>query len=390
MPRLLVATAAACLLLGLTSCTGDADDGAEEGPGPASASPSGEPGPTPTRTPTRTPTGDGPDPARLPAPTVAGTVATGLTSPWGLAFLPAGGALVSERDTALVKHVGPDGAVRTVGEVPGVDTTSTSEGGLLGIALHPDFPQQPYVYAYLTAAGDNRIVSMTYEGGDLGPPQVVLDGIPKATYHNGGRLGFGPDGMLYATTGDATEGGNSPDPDSLGGKVLRVTPTGEPAPDNPTAGSPVYSSGHRNGQGIAWDDDGRLWQAEFGQDQWDELNLIEPGADYGWPSCEGRCATAGVLDPLAQWTTAEASPSGIAVAEGAVWMAALRGERLWRIPVAGGRVVGEPTAFLAGEYGRLRTVAAAPDGSLWLTTSNTDGRGEPADDDDRILRLTLD
>ena len=108
--------------------------------------------------------------------------------------------------------------------------------------------------------------------------------------------------MLYATTGDATESGNSPDPDSLGGKVLRVTPTGEVPPDNPTPGSPVYSLGHRNGQGIAWDDDGRLWQAEFGQDEWDELNLIRPGADYGWPECEGTCGDSGVVDPLAQWS----------------------------------------------------------------------------------------
>ena len=386
MPRLLAGIATACLLAALTSCSGGGDDeGGDAGDETStrSASPSNDEPSTPTRT-TREP-----DPPRPASPTVAGTVASGLTTPWGVAFLPDGGALVSERDTALIKRIEPDGTVRTVGDVPGVDTTSTSEGGLLGIALHPGFPGQPYVYAYLTADDDNRVVRMTYQGGDLGAPQVVLDGIPKAGYHNGGRLKFGPDGMLYATTGDASEGGNSPDPDSLGGKVLRMTPTGKPAPGNPTPGSPVYSSGHRNGQGIAWDDDGRLWQAEFGQDRWDELNLIEPGGDYGWPDCEGRCDAAGVVDPLAQWPTDEASPSGIAVAEGAVWMAGLRGERLWRIPISGGEVVGEPTAFLTAEYGRLRTVAAAPDGSLWLTTSNTDGRGSPAAEDDRILRLTL-
>ena len=143
-------------------------------------------------------------------------------------------------------------------------------------------------------------------------------------------------------------------------------------------------------RGITWDDDGRLWQAEFGQDLWDELNLIEPGADYGWPECEGICDESGVVDPLVQWHTDQASPSGIAYADGAVWMAALRGERLWRIEVSGGRVVGQPQAFLTGDYGRLRTVMVAPDDSLWLTTSNTDGRGVPADGDDRILRLTLD
>ena len=383
MRRPLALLAAGCLLAGLSACSGDEDEPSADATSAATTGATDQPSTTQS-----SPTTEEPDGAP-PTPTVAGTVATGLTSPWGLAFLPSGGALVSERDTALIKRVGSDGTVSTVGEVPGVDTTSTEEGGLLGIALHPDFPDQPYLYAYLTAAEDNRVVRMTYDDGGLGSPQVVIDGIPKAEYHNGGRLAFGPDGMLYATTGDATESGNSPDPDSLGGKVLRVTPTGQMPPDNPTPGSPVYSLGHRNGQGIAWDDAGRLWQAEFGQDEWDELNLIQPGADYGWPECEGTCGDSGVVDPLAQWHTAVASPSGIAYADGAVWMAALRGERLWRIQVRGDQVVGEPSEFFTGEYGRLRTVMVAPDGSLWLTTSNTDGRGAPAADDDRILRITL-
>ena len=152
----------------------------------------------------------------------------------------------------------------------------------------------------------------------------------------------------------------------------------------------MLSLGHRNPQGIAWDDDDRLWAAEFGQDTWDELNLIEPGSNYGWPDCEGRCDDDGVVDPKAQWGTDEASPSGIAYADGAIWMAGLGGDRLWRIAVDGEEVVGEPKAFFTGEYGRLRTIEVAPDGSLWLTTSNTDGRGDPGPDDDRILRVTLD
>ena len=374
--------AAVCLLVGMSACSGNESGGGGDAPSrsEASASPSAA-----------APRSGGADPnAAAPSPEVAGTVATGLTSPWGLAFLPDGSALVSERDTAEIKRVRPGGGVATVGEVPGVDTTSTSEGGLLGIALHPDFPDQSYLYAYLTTSDDNRVVRMPYDRDGLGLAEVVLDGIPRGIYHNGGRIAFGPDGLLYATTGDATESGSSTDPDSLGGKVLRTTPTGTAAPDNPDPGSPVYSSGHRNGQGIAWDDDGRLWQAEFGQDQWDELNLIRPGGNYGWPECEGSCERAGVVDPQEQWSTDLASPSGIAFADGAIWMAALRGERLWRIEVSGGQVTAEPTAFLSGDYGRLRTVAAAPDGSLWVVTSNTDGRGEPASDDDRILRLTLD
>jgi glucose/arabinose dehydrogenase len=374
---------AGCLVVAVSACS----DG-QSGGGDGSSSSESEESASSSGPATRS-DGDDPD-AAAPSPEVAGTVATGLTSPWGLAFLPNGSALVSERDTALIKHVRPGGDVRTVGEVPDVDTTSTSEGGLLGIALHPDFPDRPYLYAYLTSSDDNRVVRMTYDGDRLGTADVVLDGIPRGTYHNGGRIAFGPDGLLYATTGDATEAGSSTDPDSLGGKVLRTTPTGEAAPDNPDRGSPVYSSGHRNGQGIAWDDDGRLWQAEFGQDQWDELNLIEAGGNYGWPECEGSCEQTGLVDPQQQWSTDEASPSGIAFADGAVWMAALRGERLWRIPTSDGQVTEEPTAFLSGEYGRLRTVAAAPDGSLWVITSNTDGRGDPASGDDRILRVTLD
>jgi len=373
------------LLVGVSACSGADPDGSsvdapsQERPA-ASASPSGGAESTSPGDPDGAP----------PSPTVTTTVATGLTSPWGITFLPDGSALVSERDTALVKRVGAGGSTRTVGKVPGVDTTSTAEGGLLGIALHPAYPAQPYLYAYLTAADANQIVRMTYRDGRLGSPTTILGGIPRAEYHNGGRLGFGPDGMLYATTGDATDGDSSGDPMSLGGKILRITPGGEPARGNPDPDSPVYSSGHRNGQGIAWDHGDRLWQAEFGQDQWDELNLIRPGGDYGWPECEGACGEPGLVDPQEQWSTAEASPSGIAFADGAVWMAALRGERLWRIPVSGGRVAAEPTAFLSGEYGRLRTVAAAPDGSLWVSTSNTDGRGAPAPGDDRILRLTPD
>jgi len=320
-------------------------------------------------------------------PTVEATVAEGLTSPWGIAFLPDDTALVSERDTAMIKAIDPAGRVRTVGTVPGVNPSS--EGGLLGLAVAPGQRARAWIYAYYSSADDNRVVRMSYDGDRLGDPQPVLDGIPMSDFHNGGRVAFGPDGMLYVTTGDATERGNATDPDSLGGKILRVTPEGEPAPGNPTAGSPVWTSGHRNVQGIAWDDEDRLWASEFGQDTWDELNVIEPGNDYGWPDVEGRADKQGVVDPQVQWSPEDASPSGVAFADGAVWMAGLRGARLWRIEVNGGTVVGQPEAFLTEEYGRLRTVVAAPDGSLWVSTSNTDGRGDPRDGDDKILRLDV-
>lgn len=342
--------------------------------------PTATPSPTPVASPT--PTG----PGQVAAPAVASTVATGLRSPWGLAFLPDGSALVSERDTARVLRL-VDGTVDEVGTVPGV--FFGGEGGLLGLAVSPTFDSDGFVYAYATTAGDNRVLRMTLGDGGLSAPEVLLDGIPASSIHNGGRLAFGPDGMLYVTTGDAADTTTSPRPDSLAGKILRLTPDGEVPTDNPDPSSPVYSSGHRNVQGLAWDEQGTLWASEFGARTWDELNLIRPGADYGWPVHEGAGGAAdGYVDPVVQWPTDQASPSGVAAARGTVYLASLRGQRLWAVPVGAGRA-GEPQAFFTGELGRLRTVALAPDGSLWLVTNNTDGRGSPRDGDDRILRLTL-
>jgi len=331
-------------------------------------------------------------PSESPAPTavlqarVAGTVAEGLAAPWGLTFLPDGSALVSERDTARIKRVTADGDVSTVGRVRGA--APRGEGGLLGIALSPTYESDSLLFAYLTAANENRVVRMTYDGNRLSGQETVLDGIPAGAIHNGGRIAFGPDGFLYVGTGEAGQTDLSQRRRSLGGKILRITPDGEPAPGNPFGGSPVYSMGHRNVQGIAWDADGQLWAAEFGQNTWDELNRIEAGGNYGWPEVEGRARDDRFRDPVRQWDTDEASPSGIAIAGNSVFMAALRGSRLWQVPIPGGRA-GEPRALLTGDYGRLRTVGVAPDGSLWLMTSNRDGRGDVRDGDDRILRLTL-
>lgn len=386
--RTAVLVAAACLAL-TTACTTGAPAGAES-PTPAASTPAV------TSSPAAAPTSPAPPttPAPSPSPTgparvrVAGTVTTGLTSPWGLAFLPDGSALVSERDTSRIKRITADGGTaRTVGTVPGV--VHGGEGGLLGIAVAPTFAQDRWLYAYFTGSGGNRVVRMQVSADlRLGAPQSLLTGIPAGPVHNGGRLAFGPDGMLYVSTGDASEGSRSQDRRSLAGKILRLTPDGAPAPGNPFAGSPVWSYGHRNVQGLAWGADGTMWASEFGQNTWDELNRIEPGRNYGWPVVEGRAGRAGFVDPLVQWRPAQASPSGIAVAAGSVWLAALRGQRLWQVPLIGSGV-GDPTELLRGEQGRLRTVAAAPDGSLWLVTSNTDGRGSPRRGDDRILRLTL-
>ena len=321
----------------------------------------------------------------LPALGDPATVTTGLQVPWGLAFLPDGTALVAERPTGQVVAIGPDGGRSPAGRVPGV--ADRGEGGLLGLAVAPRDPRT--VYAYFTSdQGDNRVVSMSYRGGRLGAPKVLLRGIPAGGNHNGGRLAVGPDGHLWIGTGDAGDTGRSQDRADLGGKILRLRTDGGVPADNPFPGSPVWSYGHRNVQGLAFDADGQLWAAEFGQNTWDELNKVARGGNHGWPVVEGRGGREGFVDPQVVWRTSEASPSGIAVVGDVVYVAALRGRRLWQVPLENG-TAGTPVAALEGELGRLRTVQADPDGGLWVTTSNTDGRGSPADDDDRIVRLSL-
>jgi glucose/arabinose dehydrogenase len=346
-------------------------------------------------------------PAPSPAATDAGpagvapsgtptAIATGLVSPWSIAELPSGSLLVSERDTSRIVELLADGTTRAAGTVVGVGPLG--EGGLLGIALR-EADGATQLYAYLTSDTDNRIVRMDVTGEPgalgLGPAEDIVTGIPRDANHNGGRIAFGPDGMLYATTGDADLPDAAQDPISLAGKILRLTPDGQGPSDNPTPGSPVYSMGHRNPQGIAWDAEGHLWSAEFGQDTWDELNLIEPGGNYGWPVVEGADddPSGAYIDPVRQWATDDASPSGIAVAGDTIFMAGLGGQRLWVIRP--GAVVTDPipddrvTEFYTREFGRIRDVQAAPDGSLRMLTNNTDGRGTPREGDDKLLRVEL-
>jgi glucose/arabinose dehydrogenase len=320
---------------------------------------------------------------------VTGTLASGLAAPWSVVPLADGGALVSQRDDGAVLELTADGALREVGTVPGV--VSGGESGLHGLALLTT-GDTPMLFAYFGAADDNRVVRMPLDGEPgsfgLGEPEVVLDGIPRANTHDGGRLAFGPDGYLYVTTGDAQQRDAAQDPDALGGKILRITADGAPAPGNPW-GTRVWSMGHRNVQGIAWTADGTMWASEFGQNTWDELNRVEPGGNYGWPLVEGVAGRAGFIDPVAQWATSDASPSGIAAAGETVFVAGLRGERLWQVDTRADGAVDDPTPALASEYGRLRDVVAVPDGSLWVLTSNTDGRGSPRPDHDLLLRVEL-
>ena len=363
----------------LAACGGD-PDGDPTGLG----TPSESPQPT-TRTATMSPQPPG-TPADDLEPRVVRTVAEGLQVPWGIAFLPDGSALVSERDTTRIVAVEPSGRVRPVGTVD--EAAPQGEAGLLGLATSPSYDDDNLVYAYVSTAEDNRVVRMTYAGGRIGAPEPVLTGIPNGFIHDGGRLQFDDEGMLFVSTGETGEPELAQDRDSLGGKILRITPEGEPAPGNPVPGSPVWTMGHRNVQGLAFDDAGRLWATEFGQQTWDELNRIEKARNYGWPLVEGAGDQDEYRNPFVEWSTAEASPSGLAFLEGSLWAGALRGERLWQVPVTEDGV-GEPRGWFVGDHGRIRSVAVSPEGTLWVSTSNRDGRGEPSPGDDRILEVAL-
>lgn len=318
-----------------------------------------------------------------PLVTVAGERAMGLVSPWGLATLADGSALVSERDTGRIVRIEDDGAAAEATRI--AEAAPDGEGGLLGVAVDPT---GTWLYAYVTTTSDNRVIRMPLDDLD-GPREDILTGIPKAGIHNGGRIAFGPDGMLYVATGDAAAPELAQDTQSLAGKVLRVDAEGGVPADNPFPGSPVWSLGHRNVQGLAFDSQGRLWATEFGSNDADELNLIKPGANYGWPIVEGMGEDPAYVNPQAQWSpTSLASPSGLAIVDDVAYVASLRGEVLWQVPLVGDRAA-TPIALNLGDLGRLRTVEALPDGSLWLMTSNTDGRGDPRATDDRIIVLRV-
>jgi len=375
------AAATAFLVLALTACAA----GAPSSPIPPTAS-RGTASAVPSAT-------TSPAPAAAtgwfgPAGEVS-TLASGLAAPWSVVPLAEGGALISQRDDGTVLELTADGTTRAAGAVPGV--VSGGESGLHGLAVLAAGGQR-WLYAYHGAAEDNRVVRMAMGGIpgalSLGAPEVIVEGIARGRTHNGGRIAFGPDGFLYISTGDAGERPAARDAASLNGKILRVTPEGAPAPGNPS-GTAVYSLGHRNVQGLAWTSDGVLWASEFGQDTWDELNVIVPGGDYGWPEVEGAAGDARFVDPVAVWTPDEASPSGIAAAGETVFVTGLRGERMWAVDSSGGAAARDPQAFLAGEQGRLRDAVVAPDGSLWILTGNTDGRGSPRDGDDVLLRVPL-
>lgn len=398
MRRRVFVTGTAALLLSACSSNGG-------GTSPSPTSPSATPASTPPASPTTATTSSAPasaTPSTSAAAaegsvTVTGTVATGINVPWGLVLLPDRSLLVASRDTYEIHRIDPaTGAKTLAGTVPDVVSNKDAggEAGLLGLALSPHYATDHLVYAYYSTAHDNRIAHLSYDpaqpaGKQLGTPQPILTAIPLGVHHNGGRIAFGPDRLLYAGTGETGDTALAQDRSSLGGKILRMTAAGKPPSDNPFPGSVVYTYGHRNVQGLAWDPQKRLWASEFGDREADELNLILPGHNYGWPATQGKTDNSEYTSPVAQFGTEEDSPSGIAYAAGCIWMAGLKGERLWRIPLDGTRTAAAPQSFLDGRYGRLRSVIADTDGTLLVTTSNTDGRGTARSGDDRILRLTV-
>ena len=364
-------------LTGLAGASALALAGCRDGDRPSSGA---------TRAPRTSATPDGPV-----TPRIAGTIATGLNVPWGIAFFKDGRALVGQRDRGTISIIdpkaAPDERIRELGTVPGVFAESGASRGLLGIVLDPS--DETVAYAFYTMAAEQRIARIALKDDALGEIEPILTGIPTGKGHYGGRLVFGPDGFLYASVGDNQKVPSpAQDRESLAGKILRITKDGQPAPGNPFD-TAVWSWGHRNVEGLAFDGAERLWASEFGDKSADELNLIKKGGNYGWPVVEGKSDDRRYVAPKATWPVAECSPAGLAITRSTAFMAALRGERLWTIPLKG-TDVGTPKAYFTGELGRLRTVAVAPDGSLWLGTSNTDGNGRPRTGDDRLVKVTLD
>jgi glucose/arabinose dehydrogenase len=344
------------------------------------------------------------------------TLVSRLDVPWGVAFLPDGSALVTERHKRRILRVGPgrtaggELAVKPLTHIEGV--YANNEGGLLGIAASPRYARDKTIFIYYTTKQDNRIAKLRLT--DPRPrPRAIVTGIPGAGVHNGGRLAFGPDGYLYASTGDASHAGGSQNLDDLGGKILRMTTDGKPPPGNPFDNSLVWSYGHRNPEGIAWDDDGRMYSAEIGEAVWDELNLIVPGHNYGWPKVQGMGSVPGMTNPIAVWRPEIGVTNGIAMLGRTAIVTCLRGQRIYLVGLGGpvnisserivgagtgeasirwrpgAGIAGRPIDALVGRYGRIRDAIKAPDGSIWLTTSNRDGRNDPVAEDDRILRLTV-
>ncbi len=320
-------------------------------------------------------------------------IATNLEVPWALAFLPDGDLLVTERagrvkliDTSIYSTSEVEKTAKTIMNLD--DVLPYGEGGLHGIALHPEFLKNSFIYLYYTYSGEgnntrNRVARYIYKNETFTDKRIIVDNIPGAIFHDGGRIRFGPDNNLYITTGDAREPSLAQDQNSLAGKILRVTGDGKPVAGNPF-NNLVYSYGHRNPQGIAWDQNNELWSTEHGQNAHDELNKIEIRKNYGWPEIEGKQTADGMVPPHLESGFATWAPAGLAYLNGSLYFAGLRGQSLYQVDITDQLQLKE---YFKSTYGRIREVIAGPDGMLYITTSNRDGRGNPASDDDKIIRV---
>lgn len=319
-------------------------------------------------------------------------IAQNLNTPWAIAFLPDKRMLVTER-VGNVRIVDIYGAVSKPIATFQVVNKPDGEGGLLGITLHPQFLKNKFVYLYYTYSNQNKtfnkVVRTRFENNKLRNDETILDKIPASLYHDGGRIKFGPDGYLYVTTGDAQNSSFAQDTASLAGKILRITDNGLPAPGNPF-GNEVYSYGHRNPQGIAWDSAGRLWQTEHGRSNptgYDEINLIKPGKNYGWEVIQGDQKRSGMETPkLNSGATTTWAPSGMAIVGNSIFFAGLKGESLYKATIQDSKIVNLQKYF-TGKFGRMRDVVLGPDNMLYVATSNRDGRGNPSGNDDKIIRV---
>ncbi len=313
------------------------------------------------------------------------TIVDGLDTPWGIDFLQDGRMIYTEREgtVSVFDFVNPKSFPKSVGTI---DALEIGEGGLLGIAVDPEFSKNRFIYFYYTHSGGNRISRFLFMDDSLINETILIDSIPSASIHNGGRIKFGPDGLLYATTGDSANPSSAQDTDSLAGKILRLNKDGTIPKDNPF-GNYVYSFGHRNPQGIAWNQAGDLFASEHGPSSHDEINLVVKGGNYGWPNhCEEQ--RSGTINPIRCYTEFTLAPGGIVISGNTMLVAALRGTQLRKIEFSDGftKIIREEE-MISG-IGRIREVVIR-DGYIYIATSNKDGRGIPGMGDDKIIRLKV-
>ncbi|MBI3342447.1 PQQ-dependent sugar dehydrogenase [Candidatus Curtissbacteria bacterium] len=309
-------------------------------------------------------------------------VAQNLQVPWAIAFLPNSNLLVTER-IGKVDEIDKSGNVKTIFSPS--DIVATGEGGLMGITLHPDFKKNNYIYLMYTHTGPKeKIVRYKYANQTLTEDKIILDNITASGFHHGGRIKFGPDGYLYATTGDAQQTQFAQDKNSLNGKILRMTDGGEAAPGNPF-NNLVYSYGHRNPEGLTWDKEGTLWETEHGNTATDEINIIKPGQNYGWPNVIGDQQQEGITSPvITSGTSITWAPTDLIAQNGKIYFAGLRGQAIFSFDAKNTSQINESIKY---KYGRLRELTIGPDGYIYLTTSNQDGRGKPNSGDDKIIKI---